>query len=142
MVGHMQTKLSEIIEDSNRIFSFPMALVMGVCIIGSTFSSFEIYDMFVTEKTFSQILYGAGTSIVSFHYEVHVMIAVASCRMVKAKERGIVERLHGEMMSGRKSFRNKRRIQLLLLQMEHEDVQFSCGLFEFNWKIVITVSCW
>jgi hypothetical protein len=40
----------------------------------------------------------------------------------------------------RKEKLKRKRILLLLMQIDHSNLKFSCGLFEFNWKCIMIVS--
>lgn len=130
-------KLTEIQHDINICFGGQLMMGLGLLLFYSIFTCFMAYkdlsdDRHLNVRTVATILFSVYLHIFSF--------AIIQLCCLKEKEAEKTLKLSNEILNRSK---DKTKIALLMMLntlVERNPPKFSCGLFEFDWKLVYGVS--
>lgn len=140
LIAILQIKIFEGVINFNKCASIQMSLLLASNLMGATFSLFEIYDVmfndfYETERIFFLIVMNlGGIHYISLSFMMIVVTSVAKNRGIKLRDIS-----YGKSY-GNLSKKEMKRNSLILLQMKHMEIKFSCGMFEINWKLITSVS--
>jgi 7tm Chemosensory receptor len=133
-LANLLIKLNEISSSVNKIFSIIVMLFLGYSIGSVTLTIHEFYDAFLTKEiNYANIIYCFGVSVWQLDYVFCCLYCIACCSLTSREGTRTLDLLH-EHMEGSK------RVQIFIYQLQHVQVSFSCGLFDFDWRYVPTVS--
>lgn len=134
----LHIKLCDTITTFNQTFSFPMAMLLGVNMMASSFGLFELYDAIMEDRVDAlQIGFCLGMTFINFHYFVLNLVLIFCCDRTIKKGKSIELVLHNTVYE---KGNNSKRIRLFMQQISHYMPDISCGLFNFNWKIIHSVN--
>lgn len=140
-IVHIQ--LNSAINFVNKVFALPAALFLGSNLYGATFSLYETYDILRNNSNDFNIHLGYNLAIyfLNIHHFVYnfgaVAVSMAVGRQQEETREILMEILQGNRVGDDKL---KRRLRLFVLQTKHARMDFSCGMFKFDWILLYTVS--
>jgi hypothetical protein len=131
-VASLHIVLCNLVVIFNQLGCFLMAMLFGCGLMCGTFVIYEFFDIIVyrgVEGNGGLLLLMAIVLIVNQFYDVLNCVFVWECSALMSEGR----------RGGRMVFGGK-RVQLFDLQVEHTEVEVSCGLFAFDWRSIQRVS--
>jgi hypothetical protein len=137
-IAKIHLQLLDVIQAVNHIHAFFLVILIGSCLLQSTFSAYELFGLFVTSKNkINEQRFGFAVLITIFNsydtslYTITICIASAAIREAR-KSLGICYKM-------RRGLKNEKSLELLLLQLSHtREIGFSCGLFTFDWSLAFS----
>jgi len=140
VVSMLHIQLNDVMNLMNKIFLLPVAFFIALNLYGSTFSLYETYDLISTsEDNIRHLGYNLAIYFLNIHYFIYTFMIIAiSVLVTRARDKThkiLKEFLHKNLDEG---LRN--RIQIFILQIKSSKTEFSCGLFNFDWALMYSVS--
>jgi 7tm Chemosensory receptor len=133
IIARLYRHLCEIIENVNQLFSTMILAAFGASIMSTVLTFYELYELLSDPNIPMQQI---GVCISMHTWIIDGLIIMMSITIVCSVTTKEAERTF-DILEG---CRGNRSIQLFIQQLHHEDVNFSCGLFNFDWSIPILVS--
>lgn len=135
----VQIRIFEAINAFNKCNLFLLAPFLATNAIGSTFALYEVYDLVMfgnikIEVIAFTLMMISGTLCVFML--ILMMLYFINSTMSRFKK--FEKSLHADVFENRPHY-HKKRVQVILMQLSHTEAKFSCGMFEFDWKIITTV---
>lgn len=138
-ISSLLMTLTEICELFNQIFAIPMMSSLGGLLFAATFYLYDFYALLTTENVrMEQIGYSINTNLWILYFTIIEFAFVACCSMTSASENETIEVLY-EILRKNKCEKERKRLKIMIQQLKHAKIRFSCGLFEFDWKIALSV---
>jgi hypothetical protein len=145
VISSLHLQLCEVVTLLNRIFSIPLTSFLLFNMLAIVFSLYEGYAIMVKRSiALSQFGFCIQTIVLSVHYKLYVVgVVMASTMMSREAKKimGVLSRVGGlswgEKLSKIGGLNRRRRI--FKLQLVHTDVQFSNGMFNFDWHMMHSV---
>lgn len=133
-------EICKIITIINEIYAFSISVYIGTQLLGLTRSLHEIYYIFAAERNSSQIAQTLNSVIFQFSFTLHSFVIIACCCLADREGRKTIRiflnKFHQQMTAGML----EGKMAMNILQFNHLKSTISCGLFDFNWKILFVVS--
>ncbi|CAG9812188.1 unnamed protein product [Chironomus riparius] len=136
LTSKLHMSLSELVLKSSKIFSFQIALMLGMAVINSTFGLFEVYTLSKGALTFEKTYYCICAAGVNVYFSIAIIVLFGTSNYVMKESRKTLKVLHSGIYNDKKIKKGK-MIQILLLQVQHFNAKISCGLFKLDWKAVM-----
>lgn len=136
--------LCEMTNSFNQLYCHLKALLFGTILMCGTFISFEVFDIFATSSNLMensrQISFTSIIVIVGLHFafSLNLFVYISSKIMKNGAESGTI--LSRKFCKLNPKLLFEKRLRMFILQLEHVEPKISCGMFEFNWTIVYSVS--
>lgn len=140
VLSTLNIELCELVDKLNKISSFQILSFFGLTIMNTTFGSFEIYDFIIHESNDkSRIFYSLGVVWFCCFFLIHIamLISVSSRLMNQGYE--MIETINLVLSKSCCTEAILRRFQVLLMQLDHLNLQVSCGFFVLDWKAFMMV---
>lgn len=133
----IQLKVIDLISKINKIFSFSMIIFMFFNLVGMTFTLYEDYVV-LTKWSNAKYSYAVGANFTNGFYFIKAFFIIMNCSLLKREGREMVENMQENVFKiESKNFTNKLRI--FVMQLKHCEMKLSCGLCDFDWKIIYGV---
>lgn len=140
ILSTIHIQLNEIMKIMNQIFSLPIALFMGYNLFGCTFSLYETYDLvLLPNQNLRHVGYNIAISLINFHYFIYIFLVIAMSANV-TECRNETYNILMKILHGKFDEKFKKKIRIFILQIKHSRAEFSCGLFNFDWMVLYSVS--
>lgn len=144
LLALIKIKIAEAVNLFNKCALIPMFVLMSANVWTLTFGIYEIYNVFANEvKEFRKISYAIMATLGSTHFTILIIIYVIFCNSTTKKGGDFERKLHRMNFMkhpGEKIQAKLKKNYLILLQLEHEGVKFSTGMYDFDWKLLGFVS--
>lgn len=143
LISKLHMNLSELVSRNRKIFSFQMAIMLGMTVVNSTFGLFEVYTLSKETLSFEKKYYCFCSAGINLCFLIGISFMLGTSNLIMKESRKTLEMMHSGILSYIK-FKNRkilRRIQVLLLQIQQYNANISCGLFKLDWKALMMVSC-
>jgi hypothetical protein len=135
IIANLHLQLLDVIPVVNHINAFLLVILIGSCLLQSTTAAYEMFGLFVASKNkITDQRFGFAMLITIFNsfltslFTITIFITSTAIRESR-KSLGICYKM-------RKTLRNEKNLELLLLQLSHtRDIGFGCGLFTFDWSL-------
>lgn len=136
-ISTIHLHLCEVIKAINRIFSIPVSIALLIGIATLVLSLYELYAAALTSRNFRKSFgFFLQTTLGSFHFCCYAFAAVIASSIMKRegkKAKFLLSEIRVE--------RNVRKNMIILRQqLKHCEVKFTCGLFDYDWKLLSSVS--
>lgn len=135
------SNLRKAIDILNGIFSVPFAIFISTNLLLVSFLVYDYYALFVIQSNqFMQLYFCLFSTVLKAYMFSLIFVTIYCCMTVKNQEietKKILLRNLIQKPGKRQNF----KIWNLIHQVELSGLNLSCGMFEFDWKIVFTVSC-
>jgi hypothetical protein len=140
VLSAIHIQLNEIMKSMNQIFSLPIALFIGYNLFGSTFSLYETYDLvMLPNDSLRHAGYNIAISLINLHYFIYIfLVIVMSVNVTDCRNETyniLMRILHAKIDE-----KLKMKIRIFIMQIRHSRAEFSCGLFNFDWMVLYSVS--
>lgn len=136
----LQLQLFDIISRINQIISLSIAIFILYVLIGSVFALYEGYFALVNlNKPDGKFSLAVGTISSNVYFSINIFNIVKLCSLVK-RESQILKEIAKERIYKVKDKNILERLKIFVLQMKHSELKFSCGMCDFDWKIIYGVS--
>jgi hypothetical protein len=119
-----------------KVFSFPIMFSIGYNISGGVFSLYEVFSVLSRPNVTRQQIGFCMIVTAWLPNAVLSCLIEASCCVAAADEGMKTMKILKHVLNREDDEKVKRKLKLFLLQVFHSRPVFSCGLFEFNWKIL------
>jgi len=140
VLSTLHIQLNDAIKLMNRIFLLPVAFFIAMNLCGLTFSLYETYDIVsATQKDLRHLGYNMAIYLLNLHYFMYTLTVIAitvSVAKNRDKTYNILKNISCQEFDGKLN----ERIRIFTLQIKSSRTQFSCGLFDFNWTLLYSVS--
>lgn len=137
-VARVNLDINEIVMLINDTFGFIIAGFAGTILVSLIFLAFHMFIVINRgDLAMSHSLY------ISFIWNILMMaqifLVISAC--VKAEKKGnkIREILQTELNQEVIEEKVKNKLKIFILQLKHLEAKFSCGYFDFDWKLMATV---
>ena len=142
LTSKLHMSLSELVFRSSKIFSFQMALMLGITVINFTFALFEVYTLSKEVLSFEKKYYCLCAAGINVYFSTAIIFMYGTSSYVTKESRKTLEILNFGIYNEErlKKKETMRRIEILLLQIQHFNAKISCGFFKLDWKAVMLVS--
>lgn len=132
-------KLIDLHEAINRCYAIPAMLSFGLVFFYSIFVNLMVYKNLTSfghleSATVSGLLF-------SIYIYVFMIFVVLSCSMTE-KEAQKTIKITNKILSRTKDNQKTEMLISLNSFIKRNPLKFSCGLFEFDWSLIYTVSIW
>lgn len=136
--AHLQ--LYDLVNEFNFIFGPTIMIFLAQIIIGSTFELFDIFSILSSQKISSNNI---GYTLISLlwclYINCFIIFFFSCCGMTLLEARNIQKILHRNLRF-QNDIKAKNKLRIFAQQVKHAEVKFSCGIFDFNWTTIQTVS--
>lgn len=142
LLAAQHIELCHITRIFNKIYSVLMAVLLGVCLMATTFSLYEPYDIFKQgkEDVAFRIYFTVVAIVVNIYYFLLDLIFVACCVKTMNEGEKTETIFLQSFYTGLQLYSRRKRSLLFIQQLSHIKPSFTCGLFKFNWKLIHSVS--
>ncbi|KAL7015124.1 hypothetical protein ACKWTF_016289 [Chironomus riparius] len=124
----------------NQIFSIPIMIQTGFCITSGVISLYELFSIFsIPNVTMQQIGFCLIVNAWLPNSLISIILEITSC-MLAISERNKMKKILRNFLSKENDEKVQRRLRIFQQQIIHSDASFNCGLFEFHWSFLGTVS--
>ena len=124
----------------NQIFSIPIMIQSGFCIISAVISLYELFSIFsIPNVSIQQIGFCLIVNAWLPNALIAIILEITSC-MLAINERNKMKRILRNILCKENEEKVQKRLRIFQQQIIHSDASFSCGLFEFHWSFLGTVS--
>lgn len=140
ILATLHIQLKSIIKIMNKIFSLPIMFFMAYNLSGLTFSLYETYDLISSGKgNIRQIGYNIGVYVENLTYFIYCLATIVVSSLIGRSSNKTLDIL---MEFSHKNHNEKfqKRIRIFILQIKSSRTSFSCGLFNFDWILLYSVS--
>lgn len=139
LLSIMHIQLIDTIKLVNGVFTLPIALFMALNLCGFTFSLYETYDLLKSStKHVHHIGYTITISFFHIHYFIYNFVAIFVSTLV-ARERDMTHEILQRIFNGNFDANTRRQLRLFMMQTKHSRVDFSCGIFNYDWILLHSV---
>ena len=140
ILSTIHISLNDIIKLMNNIFSLPIAFFIGYNLFGCTFSLYETYDLaLLPNESLIHVGYNVAITLINLHYFFYIFITIImSVKVIECRNE--TYNILKKILHGKFDEKSKMKIRLLILQIKHSRAELSCGLFNFDWMILYSVS--
>ncbi|CRK87164.1 CLUMA_CG000972, isoform A [Clunio marinus] len=118
----------------NEVFSPTMIypLAMNVCLV-----CLFIFNTFVSFKDIwrNEILFIASASCLKLHQTVSIVCLMWVCEATLKEDQKILYNLFENLVKTQECEKSQKQILQFTHQISNMKIKFSCGLFEFNWRL-------
>lgn len=140
MLSILHIQLNEAIKLINTIFLLPVAFFIALNLCGLTFSLYETYDLIVaTESSLSHLGYNMAIYLLNLHYFIYTFSAIL-ISVSTANSRDETCKIMKNILIDEFNDKCSKQIRIFKLQIKSSRFDFSCGLFDFNWTLLFSVS--
>jgi 7tm Chemosensory receptor len=141
VLSKLRIILADLIAHVNELFTFVLILKIGDATMNSTFANYEVYNILIERQvTLPTITQTVRLNIWIIYALFTVFSVTIACNLTCNEGRRTDEALKDILMKCDVDGRVRRRIRMLVQQIYHEDVKFSCKLFDINWNLPVMVS--
>jgi len=135
-LASLHLKLFDTISLVMRAFSFPVMISFGYNISGGVFSLYEVFSVLsMPNVTLQQIGFCITITVWLPNAVLSCLIEVSCCEAA-ADEGNKTMKILRNILNKEEDENVRKKLELFLLQTYHTKPVLSCGLFEFNWKIL------
>jgi hypothetical protein len=136
----LHIQLNDAIKLMNKIFLLPVAFFIAMNLCGSTFSLYETYDLIsAAQKNLRHLGYNMAIYLLNLHYFMYTFAVIAITVSV-TRNRDETYKLLKNISFEEFDDKLNEKIRIFELQIKSSRAQFSCGLFDFNWTLLYSVS--
>ncbi|KAL7015678.1 hypothetical protein ACKWTF_016594 [Chironomus riparius] len=139
-MSSLHIDLCELVITVNKITSFTIISTIGMSVFDTTFIFFEFYDLLICEqKDFMRILFSFCSFLVLIHFLINFFLIIIVCALTKQEGMKTINVLHDKISKEVVIWDRKtmKRYQIFLIQLDHFNVNDSCGLFRLDWKVLM-----
>jgi hypothetical protein len=132
-----QISIVKLIKTFNEVFSFHIAIYTGYNLINQLLTLFIFYlaTLKNEETLYTQTLVLFMWDFVTVSLTI---LSIVSCCLVNNETEKCEKILHEKLLSESNPKRRK-KLKIFFLQFQQTRAKFSCGLFEFDWKVLAMV---
>jgi hypothetical protein len=135
-ISSLHLKMTEIIAAINRIFTLPIIFFLTIQITNCTFGLYETYATVIKPTvTNEQLGYTLQSIVANVHLVLYLILVISACTTAMTEKNRTKEILH----KIEKQKEVKRKVESFKLQLEHMRMNFSCGMFDFDWQLLYVV---
>jgi hypothetical protein len=127
-------ELFEVTSLVSKILAFPVAYYIAIDLLGTVFTCFEIIS---NANSWQQSDVAMTMFVMNLQFMAYSVAALGTCSIATNESRSLAIELLS--FAGQKKLK---KVQVIVGQMEHMQVTFSCGLFAFNLGVFMMVSRW
>jgi 7tm Chemosensory receptor len=132
-------KIHQVFETFNKLFGLSILIIILASLCDVIFALFEVYILItITNVGYIQYAYSVMSNIGSLHFLIHMVILIKCCSNAKKS----VEKLNENFKISENCEKNAKilkRRRILAQELVHMKPVLSCGLFEFNWELMLMV---
>ena len=143
ILSSLYVGLCELVIKLNKMSSYQILSFIGLNIINTTFSLFEIYDLFNHKISDGmKIFFSFGVIWFCCFFFVHIIMVIAFSTLLATEESKMIQIIN-EIIHKKKEFFNEKilkRFQIFLMQLDHLNAKVSCEFFTLDWKTLMMVS--
>lgn len=137
-VAKLHMTMVHIMATYNKVFSLQLAQVVASSTLNSVFGLFELYILLKEPLDVYQAFYCIVAFLINISFTAMLVSLFAASTMTMNEGKRTLAKVH-EGIYGCKG-RKLKRFQILLIQLQHNNAEVSCGFFRFDWKLLMTVS--
>lgn len=139
-VSTILLKIDEIFKLINRFFAFPILISITQLTVGTTFEFFEIFSVLISPNASKTQIAFSLISLQFWTYLNILMIFLLICCGKANSEASNVEKSLYESLPRENDRERKKKIKILILLIKNVRPRLSCGIFELNWTVILSVS--
>jgi hypothetical protein len=128
----LQLELFEIILLTNETFGLQIMFAVFMIFIYGIFASFTVFEAFLRKNENFKGMIVETVPLVLYDYCNFIIICTFSTLILREIDKS--------MKISRKIISKNKKIVNLECLIEENSINFNCGLFEFDWKLLATVS--
>lgn len=128
--------MSELLTRNSRNCVAQFAMLCAVCLMNTVFGFVEL---FISIKEQNRGMNFALALIGNLTLSVMICSIIGICSVTTSEREMALRTVHKNVYEGG-GLRKLKRVQLALLQMQHNNAKISCGLFEIDWKLMMMVN--
>jgi hypothetical protein len=136
IVSKSFAQLCDLIEIFNRIFIMPILIFITQLIIGTTFTLFDIFSTISSANMLSENI---NYSILTLQWwllmNIQIIFFICCCGLTLTEAKNFRKNLYKNLRVV-KSLKERKKFEILILQVKHNEIKFSCGIFEFKWETI------
>lgn len=129
-------KTFNLIKLTSQIFLVPVTLHVTSNVIGAIFSLYQLFSLLTkSNATTDQFMFSLlmNTWLPGSAFVIFVLV---HCCTSTVKESEGVEKSLRDVLSKNLNDKLRKRLRIFMAQIHHSRTGFSCGLFEFDWKVI------
>lgn len=140
-VSKLHMKLCEIASKSSKIFSFQMAIMTGLSVVNGTLCIFELFIAVRDQAGRLQLFYGIMATVFCTFFSSLVGLIMGFSSLTANEGERTLAVLHTGIYGPRLRHdeNRKRKFQILLLQLQHFNVNITCGFYRLELKVMMMV---
>ena len=140
-ISKLHMNLCELASEYGRVFAFQMTIMAGISLANSTFCFFELYFAIREHSYGIDLYFSIFATIFNLFFIAFVTLIMGTASFVTNEGEKTLAVLHEGIY---KRIRKQdisviRKLQIFLLQIQHFNVNISCGFYRLEWKIMMQV---
>lgn len=143
IVSLLHLQLCQLVVRNLKVFSFQLASVICMNIFNTTLGLFELYEMLkYNENDSLRMFFVASTIMLNIFYTILIILIITAASLTMNEGEKTLTILHEGIFKEIEVHDGKlmKRFQIFLLQLEHFNVNITCGFFIFDWKVFMMVN--
>lgn len=133
------SNLRKAIDILNAIFSIPFAIFISTNLLLVSFLVYDYYALFAIKRNqFMQLYFCLFSTVLKVYMFSMIFVTIYCCMTVKNQETES-KRILLRALSRKSVKKQSIKVWNLIHQIELSGLNLSCGMFEFDWKILFTV---
>lgn len=141
-ISKLHMKLCEIASKNSKVFSFQMAITTGISITNGTLCIFELFIAIKDQAGGIQFFYSTLAMVTCIFFTILVALIMGTANIATSEGEKTLTVIHEGIYKSVQNYDTKKykKIQILLLQLQHFNVNISCGFYKLDWKVMMMVS--
>ncbi|KAL7015670.1 hypothetical protein ACKWTF_016587 [Chironomus riparius] len=141
MISSLHMNLCELASENGRIFAFQLAFISGVSLVNSTFCFFELYFAIKEHAYGVDLFFSIFATIFNLFFIGYVALIMGTASIMTNEGEKILAVFHKGIF--KQNWTQKTgvlgKFHVFLLQIQHSNVNISCGLYKLEWKVMMKV---
>ncbi|KAG5669274.1 hypothetical protein PVAND_017164 [Polypedilum vanderplanki] len=136
-ISKLHLKLTKIVDLINLVFIFPIAIVSASNLIGMTFMCFQVIECLILghfdpRLTATLILVATWNGFLC----IVIMIVFIICAKSTNEEKICSEKFY-KILRKENDEKLRKKLRIFMQQLKHKKIIFSCGLFDFQYEVIL-----
>jgi hypothetical protein len=131
------SKLTKVVDEMNFCYGFPAMLGVGLTFFYTIFTLFMSCKVFITFGALND--FSIAALVADIYFAVFMMVQVLVCVQVENEAKKIL-RTSNEVIKRSKDELKIALMMSLSSMVKRRIPKFSCGLFDFDWSLIYSVS--
>ncbi|KAL7015672.1 hypothetical protein ACKWTF_016589 [Chironomus riparius] len=140
-ISKLHMNICEMASMISKVFSFQMAVMTGMSILNGTLCIFELYIAIRDHTGGLDLYFSIMATTTCCFFTLVVAFIMGTSSYTTSEGENTLAVLHVEIYRKPQVY-DKRRIQkfqIILLQLQHFNVNVSCGFYRLDWKVMMMV---